>query len=316
MISFIVIGRNEENNIDRCFTSIYDAIHANKIKSYELIYVDSRSTDRSLSIVKKFNEVKTYQIRKYTNAAIGRNVGGLEAQGELFFFMDADMAINKQFLADVIQNDALKNYDAISGVVIDMEEGIEIATRFKNRTGSLLCPQILDGGAFLIKKEVWRKVGGMKTKFKTGEDGDLGLRLASLSFKFHRFQFPIVFHHMIHYHDPSRMWKMVLDKSIFYNRGVLYRQHLLNRYMYCKLWENDKTLVVLIVSIIVSIGFPTVGIFLFGIYFSTIFLKCLRRSRGARNLEFFMYFLIVDILNIVYFFTLFPKAKPVEYTAC
>ena len=34
------------------------------------------------------------------------------------------------------------------------------------------------GGLFIIEKGLWDKVGGMDTRFRTGEDLDLGLRLA------------------------------------------------------------------------------------------------------------------------------------------
>lgn len=311
-----MIGRNEESNIDRCFTSIYSAIQFNEIESYELIYVDSRSTDRSISIAKGFSEVKTYKLCHHTNAAIARNAGGLEATGEYLFFIDADMAVNKDFLAEASYVKDLKNYAAISGVVIDVVEGKETSVRFKRDTGSFVCPQILDGGTFLIQKSAWQKLGGMNTKFKTGEDGDLGLRMAQFPLKFCRKPEPIVHHHMIHYHDPSRMWKMVRDKSIFYSRAVLYRHHLLNKYMYCMLWKNDKSLIALIISLTASLVFPSYLLLFFSIYLVIIFLKCIRSSSRARLIEFFLYMIIIDILNIVYFFTFYPEDKPVEYAKC
>ena len=48
MISFIVIGRNEGWKLTKCFESIYDTINYNKLINYEIIYVDSASTDDSI----------------------------------------------------------------------------------------------------------------------------------------------------------------------------------------------------------------------------------------------------------------------------
>ena len=98
MISFIVIGRNEGWKLTKCFESIYDTINYNKLINYEIIYVDSASTDDSIDRAKNFNEVKIYIITGKFNAAIARNIGAKEAKGDVFFFIDGDMEILPDFL--------------------------------------------------------------------------------------------------------------------------------------------------------------------------------------------------------------------------
>ena len=88
MISFIIIGRNEGWKLKKCILSVITTIQVNKLQKYDIIYVDSKSSDNSIEIAKEFKQVKVYKITGDTNAAIARNIGASEAKGEYFFFID------------------------------------------------------------------------------------------------------------------------------------------------------------------------------------------------------------------------------------
>lgn len=77
------------------------------------------------------------------------------------------MEINKEFLPNIIDRNGNISYDFVSGQIIDIIDGKHLK-RFSN--------QFL-GGIFLIRRKVWESVNGMRTKFKTGEEIDLELRL-------------------------------------------------------------------------------------------------------------------------------------------
>src|SRR5688572_7875496 len=157
MLSFIVIGKNEEKNLKRTIEGIYTAIAYAGVKQYEIIYVDSKSTDSSLAIAFGFPEVKVYSLTGDCNAAIGRNAGAMEAKGNVLFFIDADMEISGEFLAGVWDNVTNTIHeDFVSGRLIDIENGVPRKRAFN---------KILPGGIFLIRKEVWESVNGMNTKF-------------------------------------------------------------------------------------------------------------------------------------------------------
>lgn len=93
MISFIIIGRNEGWRLEKCFTSVFKTIKKDNIESFEVIYVDSKSTDNSVNVAKSYEEIKVFQIVGVCNAAIARNVGAKEAKGDILFFIDGDMEI-------------------------------------------------------------------------------------------------------------------------------------------------------------------------------------------------------------------------------
>lgn len=299
MISFIVIGRNEKNNLRRCLNSILDAATFIGILNYEIIYVDSKSTDKSIDIAKEFEDVKIVSILGDCSAAIGRNVGGKVSKGEILFFIDADMEIIKDFLANIIDRSGSMSYDFVSGQITDIIDG-KNTERFSN--------QFL-GGIFLMRRNVWEMVYGMRTKYKVGEDIDLGLRLYKKGYLLVRKPEVIANHYTISYLDKRRIWKNVLDKSSFCSRSVLYRSHILNKQMYQKLWMVDKTFVVLLLIIACGLILPTYYWIPISIYVSLIIIRSLRQQNYISVLEYIVYFITSDVLTSIYLFTYFPKDK-------
>ena len=315
MISFVIIGRNEAKNLERCIDSIHETISFNCLNEYEIIYVDSKSTDKSIEIAGKFKGIKILKITGYCNAAIGRNIGAFEAKGDILYFIDADMKICKEFVAEVLDAEKKLRFDIVSGIIRDVEDNEIKAQRYnENRNFSSKSSKVLDGGIFLIKKYIWDSVNGMNTKFINGEDGDLGLRLAKKGVHFTRINKTITLHYTINYLNISRIWKMVLNKSVFHCRCVLYRDHLSNKYLYYRIWNNDKTFVLLIfffiISFIINRKYIWIGILL---YLLAVFFRSLKQKRHVSIANFFLYFTIVDLLNIIFLFTFFPKRKKVQY---
>ncbi len=314
MISFIVIGRNEGKHLEKCFKSIYETAFYNSIEDYEIIYVDSQSTDNSVAIAGKFKEIKIFEATGYRNAAIGRNIGALEARGNILYFIDADMEICKEFLQEVLDTNKKLKYDVVSGTIADVEDGVIKTIRYNKQTEFFSKRKPLDGGIFIIKKSVWNAVNGMRTKFDAGEDGDLGLRLAKRYFQFIRLRKMITFHNTVNYLDVSRIWKELFNSAAFHARCVIYRDHLFNKYLYKRIWVNDKTfillLLILIGSFIMPARFIAVGAF---IYLAAILFRSFKQEKHVQTVQFFFYFIVFDVLNIIFLFTLFPRSKKLTY---
>ena len=117
MISVVVIGRNEAARLGACM----EAIHASLgVLSYEIVYVDSRSTDDSIAIAKAHGARCFVLEAESTTAGLGRYVGAKEAKGEYLLFLDGDMQLQKGFCEKAMMAMAQRSYDGCSGIREDV----------------------------------------------------------------------------------------------------------------------------------------------------------------------------------------------------
>ena len=94
----VIIGRNEAQNLKRCFNSIV------REQFKEVIYVDSSSTDDSIKIVEdNFKFVEIIRLKSnYYSASLARFVGLKYVTSEYVQFLDGDMTLIKIGLKKVI----------------------------------------------------------------------------------------------------------------------------------------------------------------------------------------------------------------------
>ncbi len=180
MISFIVIGKNEGWRITKCLKSIFKCIEENSLKEFEIIYVDSNSTDDSREDAQKFKGVKVLNLIADCNAAIARNVGIKYSSGDTLFFIDGDMEIQSEFLGQVYHPAKGLSREFISGNWMNYnydENDILIGKDLFLKLDNDII-QSTTGGLFLIKRSTWEGIGGMRNMFKKSQDIDLGLRLS------------------------------------------------------------------------------------------------------------------------------------------
>lgn len=314
MISFIVIGRNEEKNLNRCFKSILTTIDYNEIKYYEIIYVDSKSTDNSIEIAQSYKKIKVFRITGFCNAAIARNIGAKESKGSILFFIDGDMEIEKDFLANVLDKNMNLKYDFVSGQVIDIIKGVPAKQRYSLKDSARIKKtQDALGGIFIIKRQIWEAANGMRTKFTTGEESDLGFRLIKMGFTY-TYKTNIISKHFTYQkNDIARLWRCIFNKAAFYLRCVFYRDHIFNKYMYCAMWKQDKTFILLTISIPLFFIFPNIWPAIFLTYIAAIFLRSIKQTNNISAFKYLPYYLVSDFLNILFFFTFFPKNKSLRY---
>ena len=258
MISFIVIGKNEGSRLVRCINSIIKAIDENKIRDHEIIYVDSNSTDNSIELVKGIEgNIRIFKITGRTNPAIGRNIGAAASKADAYCFIDGDMEIVPTFLPSVIDDFNKLKYPFVSGqfenVYYDQNDHYLNSELYIKSVLTKDKYQITTGGLFMIEKRLWDLTGGMDTRFKTGEDLDLGLRLAKKGHQLLRKKELFATHHTYHYKSKFRIWKDLFAGKTLYARGVLYRKHisLLNKYILKRIIKSDPTFLLLIVCIII-----------------------------------------------------------------
>ncbi|MCI7575391.1 MAG: glycosyltransferase [Bacteroidales bacterium] len=202
MISFIVIGKNEGERLQRCLTSVHTVVKQDCIAEWEILYVDSRSCDNSIQIAKE-SGATVFKITGECNAAIARNIGAKEARGEILFFIDGDMELLPGFLHKVLVNDKLV-YPFLSGIFDDIVHDTEwnylyTTPRHQLKEGDADSFSATTGGLFLITKELWDKVGGMDNRLKRSQDYDLGLRLTKMGYPLCRKAIVAAKHYMVAY---------------------------------------------------------------------------------------------------------------------
>lgn len=308
MISFIIIGKNEGERLEKSISSVLNVIELDNIKDSEIIYVDSKSSDDSLSIAMSMG-VRTFLITGECNAAIARNIGAKESKGNILFFLDGDMEILPGFLQNII-NEGNMTYPFVSGIFDDIVYNQEwkyqhTSRRIKLNEGDKDLIEYTTGGLFIIEKALWEKVNGMDSIFTKSQDYDLGLRLAKLGIPLHRKAILLAKHHTVSYY--RRKW----DPSIKKYASLILRKHFFNPYCYDTVIRGQYSSITLLLSICMSIISP---LFLL-LYLFVLLYKFYRVGKIDKQYHISLFYktIVEDILFFWYLFTYFPKVKELSY---
>ena len=321
MIGFIIIGKNEGHKLVRCINSIKKTIDENNIGDYEIIYVDSKSTDNSVELVGELDEkIKIFRITGKANPAIGRNIGAAESDADIYCFIDGDMELVPDFLPQVLDNAGKLKYPFVSGqfenIYYDQNNrriGSELYVK------SVLTEdkyQITTGGLFLIEKKLWDLIGGMDMKFRTGEDLDLGLRLARKGHLLLRKKELFAIHHTQPYKSKSRMWQDLIAGKTLYARGLLYRKHilLLNRHVFKRMIKSDPTFLLLILCSILTLitNQPYILItYLIGLMAGILFFRKIHSL--SETLSRILYQFVRDLFTTSSLLFYYPRNADLQY---
>lgn len=321
MISVIIIGKNEEKNIKSCIKSVENAFSFyNKIK-FEIIFVDSNSTDNSISVVNDNFNHKIIKLISKSNAAIARNIGVQEASGDILLFVDGDMELTKDCLSYIFDDNLNLKHKYITGQLYDIiynMNGVKIDEKLHDKHYRNYDEFTSEsGGLFFIKKDLWNEIGGMNNKFKRSQDMDFSLRLAKKGIKQLRINKIIAKHHTVPLDAKQRMWKMLFNGSYCYSSALLYRAHIFNPHIYKRILRIDSTLILLFLFILLSV---ISGIYLFvSFYFLSVIARVwFQKIRKPK--EFCLkviYLYIRDFLTLFAFLFFFPKRIPnnkIQYT--
>jgi len=311
MISFIVIGKNEGWKLVKCFNSIVNTIKYNNITNFEIIYIDSNSTDGSIEVAKRFPMIRVFLLTDEKNAAIARNLGAEKSTGEILFFIDGDMEIEKESFSELFDDDNRLKYDFVSGDFRNFyydnrfsEESISNEMYHKN---TKIIRTYTTGGLFVIKKNTWELVGGMRNVFFRSQDMDLGLRLSKKNIYLYRLPISLAKHHTVNYRDSKRLWDDLRSKNHLYARSLLYRKNLLNLNMYKVMYKQDYSFAVLCVVIFLAILLFNPLLFLIYLFVIVI------RSWPRKSFSYVLYFFLRDTKVLFGFLFFFPKVSKISF---
>lgn len=184
-ISVIIPVYNGEETVDACLSSVRDSV----FQDFEIILVDDGSTDRTLEIAGSYNCQILHQDQNL-GAAHARNMGAKIASGEILFFLDADIRVEKDTLSKIMQS--FQNQPDISALFCSYQidtPADSFYSKYKNllhhythqtsnEDAATFC-----GGFGAIKKEVFQHFGGFRETCQYLEDIELGYRLHQSGYK-------------------------------------------------------------------------------------------------------------------------------------
>src|SRR5580704_19323921 len=98
-ISVIVPVYNAEAHLRQCLACLAESVEP----AFECIVVDDGSTDGSRDVAKEFDAL-VLSTGERRGPAFARNLGAKSAQGDILFFIDADVCVSANTLARVHAN--------------------------------------------------------------------------------------------------------------------------------------------------------------------------------------------------------------------
>jgi len=197
-ISVVVLTRNNENLITRCINSILMQTYPN----YEIIVVDSSSTDNTVNILKQYNNPKELIRIKClkTNVPIGkaRQIGCEMSNGEIIAYIDSDVELPYENWLENMAEPLLKGYNSPTGTFFPKEHiaGVQtlakckpsdpitlkyIHSRFEYKKSVIDIDnyEIVGTSHLLLRKNLIEKVGGFHPEYS---DEDVRLTKAMMQF--------------------------------------------------------------------------------------------------------------------------------------
>jgi glycosyltransferase involved in cell wall biosynthesis len=211
LVSVIITTKNEQAVIGRLLESI-------KMQSYpkiEVIVVDNKSADRTKQIAKKYTKL-VYNAGPERSAQ--RNYGAKKAKGDFLFFLDADMELSKNVVAQGVR--AIVRSNKIGMIVVPeisiaqkyWEKVKAFERSFYNESGD----DKIDAARF-FKREVFTKVGGYDENITGPEDWDLPEEIRLKGYRSARIKAPIYHHERI-----DSIWELAKKKYYYGLRAHTY----------------------------------------------------------------------------------------------
>lgn len=182
-LSIVIIGRNEEKGIGRCVEAALRA--AEQVGGAEMIYVDSHSTDKTVSIVESHG-VRVLPLSGHLprTPSAGRFMGSKYSKGDFILFLDADTLVYPDFLPTALEHfSSDPTIAGINGRTDDYSEAGERVFDMEERSESVAEVKWLRGPCCLYRREALLKVGSFNRNLATEEEAELGLRLIRAGWK-------------------------------------------------------------------------------------------------------------------------------------
>lgn len=178
-VSIIIPAFNEVNKIGRCLKFLSKQTY----KKIEVILVDDCSKDEIGLIASKIGyslrlNLKIIKLKEHRERGVARNMGAKKAAGDYLLFIDADMEVSKNVVAECVTT-TKDNYDVKSIIIPEKSYGEGFWARCRQlEKKCYLGDDRIEAARFFEKRAFW-KVDGWDEKMVSGEDWDLTRRIRS-----------------------------------------------------------------------------------------------------------------------------------------
>lgn len=180
-LSIVVIGRNEGESLMRCLRSIWAMQFPRE--RYEVIYVDSNSTDGSPERAEQTG-ARVIPLKGRTTAARGRNAGWRAALGEFVFFVDGDTVLDAGYVAKSMPEFSNPEVAVVWGHLRETHPENSIYNRIIDL--DWIYPAGWTdycGGIAIMRRSVLLAVNGFDEHLVAGEEPELCRRIRGAGFR-------------------------------------------------------------------------------------------------------------------------------------
>ena len=174
-ISIVIPTLNEENYLGL----ILKDLEKQTLKPYQVIVIDGNSKDETAKIARKF---RAKLIKTGRGVGLQRTAGAKIAAGDLVYFFDADVRINKNFLHDTSATFIKNNLDIAIPLYVPFKSTVPIRLIYQFFNILFFITQHLTpsgaGSGIIVKNTIFKKAGYFKHDL-TYDDIEFIRRVAS-----------------------------------------------------------------------------------------------------------------------------------------
>lgn len=233
IVSVVVIGKNEGARLTRCLASVQSANWADL--SYEIVYVDSGSTDTSLSLAERMGANALALDDPRPCAAKARNLGWQHARGDFILFLDGDTELHPGFVRQALSTLEDASLCAAWGHRRETRPQQSIYTRVLDLDWVYPVGRSLYfGGDVLVRRAALMRVGGFDGSLAAGEEPELCARLRAAGWQIEHIDTPMTGHDL-----AVRSWRAYARRC--WRSGMAYAEVASRaRHMGDVLWQRES----------------------------------------------------------------------------